>query len=162
MAMEKELAAVDEDVAERGVGSGIRSKKRQAGVVYTVWIRGRSSASLGLSLTNLPRVVVLALVFAAVQFSITPLGLQPARHPRLGNAPRHGSHGRRVQVDLLPCSYRVGCKHRSASHPRSSGPRFSTVYHVGYSMRLGILPLVRGEEPLVPVATLSNVLTDAT
>jgi len=30
MAMEKELATVDEDVAERGVGSGILAKKRQA------------------------------------------------------------------------------------------------------------------------------------
>ena len=40
-------------------------------VVYTVWGRGRSLATLGLSRANLPRVATLAVVFAAVQFSIT-------------------------------------------------------------------------------------------
>jgi len=43
-------------------------------VIYTVWLRERPLASLGLSLTNLPRVAALALVFAAVQFSITLWG----------------------------------------------------------------------------------------
>ncbi len=43
-------------------------------VVYTVWIRERPLASLGLSLTNLPRTVALALIFAAVQFAITLWG----------------------------------------------------------------------------------------
>jgi membrane protease YdiL (CAAX protease family) len=45
-------------------------------VIYTVWMRERSLASLGLSLTNLPRVAALALVFAAVQFSITLWGYE--------------------------------------------------------------------------------------
>lgn len=45
-----------------------------APIVYTVWQRKRPLASLGLSLENLPRVAVLALVFAAVQFSITLWG----------------------------------------------------------------------------------------
>jgi len=40
-------------------------------VVYTVWRRGRSLKTLGLSTADLPRVAVLALLFAAVQFSIT-------------------------------------------------------------------------------------------
>ena len=40
-------------------------------LVYTVWIRRRSLATLGLSMGNLPIVATLALLFAAVQFSIT-------------------------------------------------------------------------------------------
>ena len=43
-------------------------------IVYTVWMRKRSLASLGLSMTNLPRVAVVALIFAAVQFAITLWG----------------------------------------------------------------------------------------
>lgn len=40
-------------------------------VIYTVWMRGRSLKTLGLATANLPRVAVMALLFAAVQFSIT-------------------------------------------------------------------------------------------
>jgi len=40
-------------------------------VIYTVWRRGRSLKTLGVSTANLPRVALLALLFAAVQFSIT-------------------------------------------------------------------------------------------
>lgn len=43
-------------------------------VAYTVWMRKRPLASLGLSFTNLPRVAAVALIFAAVQFSITLWG----------------------------------------------------------------------------------------
>ncbi|HKZ19330.1 MAG TPA: CPBP family intramembrane glutamic endopeptidase [Acidimicrobiia bacterium] len=43
-------------------------------VVYTVWARKRPLESLGLSLSSLPRVALLALLFAAVQFSITLWG----------------------------------------------------------------------------------------
>lgn len=47
-----------------------------APVYYTVWMRKRPLASLGLSLTNLPRVALLALTFAVVQFAITLWGYQ--------------------------------------------------------------------------------------
>lgn len=40
-------------------------------VVYTVWGRRRALATLGLSTSNLPRIAILALIFAAVQFSVT-------------------------------------------------------------------------------------------
>ena len=43
-------------------------------VVYTVWMRRRPLSSLGLRGTDLRRTIMLALVFAAVQFSITFLG----------------------------------------------------------------------------------------
>jgi uncharacterized protein len=43
-------------------------------VAYTIWIRERPLASLGLSMTDLPRVALLALTFAAVQFAITLWG----------------------------------------------------------------------------------------
>jgi membrane protease YdiL (CAAX protease family) len=45
-------------------------------VTYTTWRRGRPLASLGLSVANLPRVVVLGLTFAAVQFAITLWGYE--------------------------------------------------------------------------------------
>jgi hypothetical protein len=45
-----------------------------APIVYTVWQRRRPLRTLGLSLEDLPRVVVLALIFAGVQFSITLWG----------------------------------------------------------------------------------------
>lgn len=41
---------------------------------YTVWIRGRSLGDLGLSMSGLPRVVLLAGIFAGVQFAITLWG----------------------------------------------------------------------------------------
>lgn len=40
-------------------------------VIYTVWGRGRTLATLGLTRANLPRVASRAVVFAAVQFSVT-------------------------------------------------------------------------------------------
>ena len=43
-------------------------------VIYTVWIRQRSLATLGLTLAGWRRVVIPALVFAAVQFGITLWG----------------------------------------------------------------------------------------
>jgi membrane protease YdiL (CAAX protease family) len=43
-------------------------------VVYTVWRRGRSLRSLGIGLHELPRTIVLGLVFASVQFGLTLWG----------------------------------------------------------------------------------------
>lgn len=43
-------------------------------VIYTVWVRRRALATLGLSTSNLPRIALFALIFAGVQFSVTFLG----------------------------------------------------------------------------------------
>jgi len=43
-------------------------------IVYTVWIRGRTLRSLGLGLHNLRTTLLLAVLFGAVQLSITLLG----------------------------------------------------------------------------------------
>ena len=48
-------------------------------VIYTVWVRHRSLATLGITLTGWRAVLAPALVFAGVQFSITLSGLRPAR-----------------------------------------------------------------------------------
>jgi membrane protease YdiL (CAAX protease family) len=50
-------------------------------VVYTVWVRGRSLRTLGLSAANWRQVVLLGLLFAALQFSITLFGLDLPAEP---------------------------------------------------------------------------------
>jgi uncharacterized protein len=40
-------------------------------IVYTVWLRGRPLASLGIGLHQLPRTVAFGVVFAAIQFALT-------------------------------------------------------------------------------------------
>ena len=50
-------------------------------VVYTVWVRGRSLRTLGFSAANWRQAVLLGLLFAALQFSITLFGLDLPADP---------------------------------------------------------------------------------
>jgi uncharacterized protein len=115
-------------------------------VVYTVWGRQRSLATLGLSTTNFPKIATFALVFAAAQFAVTFRGYNDLP-------------GARSVVTLLAMALVVGIFETIFFRGFIQGrleASFGTApavfgaallygaYHVGYGMGLGEMTFLVG------------------
>ena len=105
-------------------------------VIYTVWFRARSLASLGLSVERMPATLALAILFAGVQFSITLWGYELPKVatdwvPLLGMA---------MMVGLFEAIFFRGfvqgrLEESFGAAPAVFGAAFLySVYHVGYGM----------------------------
>ena len=104
-------------------------------IFYTVWIRERRLATLGLSLENLPKTVALAVTFAAVQFALTLWGYElPAAKdwvPLLGMS---------LMVGFFEAVFFRGFVQGRFQASFGTGPAvfgaalLYSLYHIGYGM----------------------------